>query len=300
MNRREILKALATVPLVNALASCREDREATQSPPPKSKTHTLQILFEGPFALVLHKNNPNRLVAFVPRPDQQQRDFAHDFFFNEPYAPKPPMEKDPAGYHFQLSNEGLRTYAETYINPGFADFNAQTEKWRLSDRIVTVELPFPNSINFSGRPLHVKFVSGRTGLMPTNHILEYYLDSAERVKLICSQLEGKCPASPNCPPGVLRFFFGVAPRYKQDAQKHAVEFFNFMLHKCFPDLEEQYKLSYIEPSEEKRGTTSAAMPRLLPAVMDSAVPNARLLRASSVLDCQFAGLIVRTNTGPTG
>src|SRR5262249_48621047 len=123
-----------------------------------------------------------------------------------------------------------------------------------------------------------------------------------KIKLMCSQLEGKCSASPNCPPGVLRFFFGVSPRDKHDGQKHAVEFFNFMLHRCFPDLEEQYKLAYVEASEEKRSTTASAanMPALLPAVANASTPAVRLLRTSAVLDCQSVGLIVRTNSGPTG
>ena len=233
MNRREILKTLAVMPLSSALASCREDRASPPPAPSKSdKIHTLQVLFEGAFTLVLQKNKPNRLIAFVPRADQDRHDFAHDFFFNDPSTPKPVIGKEPTGYHFQLSGDGLRTYPETYINPGFADFAAQTEKWRLSDRVVTVELPFPNSINFSGRPLHVKFASGKSGLMPTNHVLEYYVDDAEKVKLMCSQLEGKCPSSPNCPPGVLRFFLEYRRRRKMMDKSMQL---NFLI-SCFTDF----------------------------------------------------------------
>ena len=301
MNRRKVLKALAAMPFASVLASCSEEH-SSPAPEKGKRIHTLQVLFEGPFALVLQKNKPNRLIAFVPRVEQERYDLAHDFYFNDPTNAKPPVEKDPVGYHFQLSENGLRSYAETYVNPGFADFTAQTEKWRLLNRIVTVELPFPNSINFSGRPLQVKFASGRSGLMPTNHILEYYVNDAEKVSLTCSQLEGKCPSSPNCPPGVVRFFFGVSPRKKDDEQKHAVEFFNLMLHRNFPELEERYRLAYIEPSEEnRRGSPSAAItPTLLPAMMSPTVPPARLLRASAVLDCQLGGLIVQTNSGPMG
>ncbi len=261
----------------------------------------MQILFEGAFALVLQKNNPNRLVAFVPRIDND-RDLAHDFFFNDPLTPKMALEKEPAGYHFQLSGEGLRSYSDTYINPGLADFTAETEKWRLPDRIVTIELPFPNSINFTGRPLNVTFTSGKKGMMPTNYLLEYYVENAEKVQLMCSQLEGKCPASPNCPPGVLRFFFGVSPKVKDDGPKHAVKFFNAVLRTSFPDLEARYQLSHVEPSEELRKNQAASVntPRLLPAVVNSVTPAAYLVRASAVLDCQSAGIIVRTNTGPMG
>ncbi|MGZ4865828.1 MAG: hypothetical protein ACXV7C_01305 [Candidatus Angelobacter sp.] len=309
MRRREILKALAIVPIASAIGNCLQDRPAPSAAPPKGKNvHTLQILLEGAFAVVLQKNKPNRLIAFVPRPENDGHGLDHDFFFNDPTAPRPAVGKDPAGYHFQLSEEGLRSYPETYINPGFADFTAYTQKWRLSDRVVTVELPFPNSINFSGRPLHVEFASGRTGVMPTNYILEYYVEEAEKVKLTCSQLGDKCSPSPNCPPGVLRYFFGVSPTRKDGAEKHekgnagnhAVEFFNFMLRRCFPELEE-HRLAYIEPSEIRGGRPSSAIrPRLMPGVLTPDSPSAHLLGVSAVLDCQSIGPIVRTNAGPTG
>jgi len=301
MNRRDIIKAIAAVPLASAFGSCHEERASPPDAHQGKRIHTLQILFEGAFSLVLHKNNPNKLVAFVPKPDNGHRELEHDFFFNDPSMPRHPLGKDPAGYHFQLADDGLRLNPDTYINPGFADFTADTEKWRLSERVVTLELPFPNSINFSGRPLHVKFASGRSGLMPTNHVLEYYVEDPDKVKLMCSQLEGKCPASPNCPPGVLRYFFAVSPQIKGDGQKHAFDFFNFILHTCFPDLEERYRLSYIEASEENRGqTTDGNVPKVRPTIFNSDVPPARLLRASAVIDCQSAGLIVRTNSGPMG
>ncbi len=299
MNRREILKAMAMVPLTNALAGCRE----SPSPPasersPSARVHTLQILFEGAFALVLRKDNPSRLIAFVPRADHGNATLAHDFFFNDPLTARP-ASKGAEGYHFQLADDGLRPYAEAYVNPGFADFEASTEKWHLPERAVTVELPFPNSVNFSGRPLHVKFVSGKSGLMPTNHLLEYYVEDPEKIKLMCSQLEGRCQPSPNCPPGIVRFFFGVSPQNKSDGQKHAVDFFNFMLRTSFPDLEKRYQLSYIEASEEKTNPGAVA-PSVRPAIYNSTIPAVRLLRTAAVLDCQSGGLLVHTNTGPTG
>jgi hypothetical protein len=305
MRRREILKALATVPIASALGNCLQYRPSPTPTPSKEKSvHTLQILLEGTFAVVLHKNKPNRLVAFVPRPEEEAHGLDHDFYFNDPTVARPSI-KDPAGYHFQLSEAGLRNYPETYVNPGFADFIAYTEKWRLPERIVTIELPFPNSINFSGRPLRVEFASGRPGLMPTNYILEYYLEEAERVKLTCSQLGDNCTPSPNCPPGVLRYFFGVSPTKvsptkKGDEQDHAVRFFNFMLRRCFPELEE-HLLASIELSEKSRGRTSSALPpRLMPGVLTSDSPSPHLLGVSAALDCQSIGPIVHTTKPPTG
>jgi hypothetical protein len=301
MRRRDILKAFATLPIASALGNCLQDRPGPKAAAPKeTKIHTLQILLEGPFAVVLEKNKPNRLVAFVPREDQGQHDLAHDFFFNDPTTPRPPAGKDPAGYHFQLSGEGLRSYPETYIDPGFADFTAYTQKWRLGNRVVTLELPFPNSINFSGRPLRVEFASGRPGIMPTNYILEYYLEDAEKVRLSCGQLGDKCSPSPNCPPGVLRYFFGVSPSSNESPEKHAVDFFNFLIRRSFPELEE-HLLAHIEPSEKRGGRTSSALrPRLMPAVLTTDSPSAHFLGVSAVLDCQLIGPIVRTGATPMG
>jgi hypothetical protein len=273
----------------------------------------VQILLEGAFAVVLHKNSPNRLIAFVPRPEEEGHGLDHDFFFNDPTSPMSPRPRegqDPAGYHFQLSEAGLRNYPETYVNPGFADFEAYTQKWHLPDRIVTIELPFPNSINFSGRPLHVEFASGRLGSMPTNYILEYYVEDVKKVNLLCSQLGDKCPPSPNCPPNVLRYFFGVSPakapstnkedKYaKDDEQEHAVNFFNFIIRRCFPELQE-HLLKHIEPSEKSRRRTSSAFrPRLMPGVLTPDAPPAHLLEVSAALDCQSIGPIVHT-TKPAG
>jgi hypothetical protein len=105
---------------------------------------------------------------------------------------------------------------------------------------------------------------------------------------------------------MLRYFFGVAPKpmsgnkyMKDDPQKHAVEFFNFTIRQCFPELTE-HLLAYIEPSERNRGRTSGALrPKLTPSVFDGDSPSAHLLRVSAVLDCQSIGLGVHTSTGPT-
>lgn len=302
MRRREILKALATVPVASALGNCLQYRPSPTPTPSKEKSvHTVQILLEGAFAVVLQKTKPNRLIAFVPRSEEESHGLDHNFYFNDPTVPQEAARaarKEPAGLYFQLSEAGLRNYPETYVNPGFADFEAYTQKWRLPDRVVTLELPFPNSINFSGRPLRVEFTTGRSGHMPTNYILEYYVEEAEKVKLTCSQLGEKCAPSPNCPPGLLRYFFGVSPTKAENAEKHAVEFYNFTLRRCFPELEE-HLLTYIEPSEKSRGRTSSALrPRLLPGVLNGDSPSAHLLGVSAVLDCQSIGPLVHTNAGP--
>jgi hypothetical protein len=301
MRRREILKALATVPVASALGNCLQYRPTPTPTPSKEKPiHTVQILLEGAFAVVLQKSKPNRSIAFVPRSEEEGHGLDHKFYFNDPTQEAPKAaRKEPAGMHFQLSEAGLRNYPESYVNPGFADFEAYTQKWRLPDRVVTLDLPFPNSINFSGRPLRVEFTTGRPGHMPTNYILEYYVEDAEKVKLTCSQLGEKCAPSPNCPPGVHRYFFGVSPTDKENP-RHALDFYNFTIRQCFPDLCEHF-LAYIEPSEKSRGQSSGELrPKLMPSVLNCESPAAHLLRVSAVLDCQSIGPIVHTSSSPTG
>ncbi|HET9838960.1 MAG TPA: hypothetical protein VFR84_12050 [Candidatus Angelobacter sp.] len=299
MNRRDILKAIATLPFASTLAYSRESQKAP-SQSKDDRAHTLQILLEGPFALVLQKGKTDRLTAFVPR--AEERDLAHDFYFNDPTTPKAPLLKESTGYVFQLSEAGLRKECDPYINPGLADFTAETEKWHLAERVVTLELPFPNSINFTGKPLHVRFATGeRAGRMATNFVLEYYLEHPE-VTLNCPQLEGRCSPSPNCPPGIIRYFFGVAPRYKGDSQEHAREFFNsVLLHKFFPDLERRYSISYIEPSfQHQNQGPPAGTAKPTKAVFDPSFNHPNLLRVGAVLDCDLGGITVSTSAGPTG
>ena len=311
MNRRDILKTLALVPFATSLGSCREDSSPPPAPSKSKKIHTLQVLLEGPFAVVLEKNKPDRLIAFVPRPEPDQRKLAHDFYFNDPATPQAATKREQ-GYTFHLATDGLRSYSETYLNPGYADFTAETEKWRLPDSLVKLELPFPDSINFSGRPLHVDFESGKQGMMPTNYILEYYVNQPENIKLASPQMGGKSSSSPNCPPGVVRYFFGVSPQIKDDLAGHARDFFNFMLHVAFPDLEARFRIKRLESSHQdptggsNRDSALDYAPdasyraQLVPAVANPATRPPRLLPVAAVLDCQSGGILVKTNSGGGG
>jgi hypothetical protein len=323
MNRRDVLKALGFLPMVGVLQGCtRGDSSNAPSPTKETEIHTLQILLEGAFAVVLQKQS-QRLTAFVPLPDPSRKDLEHYFCFNDPEDPKKLSEKTKE-FRFELSPEGLHTYSSQdqrkdigpYVNPGFDDFSAETEKWFLPPSLVILDLPFPRSLNFSGRPLDVKFGKKALkpfGKMPTNYILEYRVDDKQKVKLKCNQGEMQCSPSPHCPPGVLRYFFGVGPinHDPKKREEHAVDFFNFILKKAFPQLEEKYEIASIEPSDYQEPGASgglrpavfkadeAASPATLPAVL-SPDKAARLLPVASLVDCQIGGILVGTRTGPTG
>ncbi|HZS26407.1 MAG TPA: hypothetical protein VFB76_04195 [Candidatus Angelobacter sp.] len=320
MKRRDLLKAFSVLPIAAALSECRESQYKA-TPPPKhggEAVHTLQILLEGTFAVVL-RQDINRLTAFVPRPDPKAADLAHYFYFNDPEHNTEPRKADSKGYHFELGAEGLRKYPNAklppYINPDFNDFVAETQKWRLLDSLVTINLPIPRSINFMGRPLHVEFGPNalkHTGLMPTNHILEYGVEDVGKIGMKCDDPEGHCANLPFCSPGIARFYFGVRPVMNglQERQKHAVAFFNFMLERAFPELRQKYELKYIERAddtpESSRGAYPTAFnkvkqsPVLVPEILDSASPRPRLVRVASMVDCQAGGILVKTNKAPIG
>jgi hypothetical protein len=316
MNRRDVLKALGALPIASALEGCMHGRSVPTPDPAKTKTHSLQILLEGAFAVVLQKQS-HRITAFVPRPDPGRKDLAHHFYFNDPGSPQV-LDERSKGYRFELPGEGLYRYSkpdeDPYVNPGFSDFSAQTEVWTLPPSIVILDLPFPRSINFSGRPLNVRFgpkALKPTGVMPTNFIFEYRVEDEKRVQLKCDQPGMQCSPSPHCPPGIIRYYFGVGPTMhdQEGRQKHAVEFFNFILSKSFPELREKYELAYIEPSDyEQPGESGSTRPvsftqpigvssTAIPAVLGSA-PPARLLPVASLVDCQSGGFLVSTRTPP--
>jgi hypothetical protein len=323
MNRRDLLKVLGMLPIAGVLQGCARG-DSTPAPTPSKETniHTLQILLEGAFAVVLQKQ-AQRLTAFVPLPKPGRNDLAHYFCFNDPENPKELNEKTKE-FRFELSGDGLHTFSNQnqeknispYVNPGFDDFSAETEKWNLPPSLVVLDLPFPRSINFSGRPLDVKFgrkALKKSGKMPTNYILEYRVDDQEKVKLKCNQGEMQCSPSPHCPLGVLRFFFGVGPltHDPKARQQHAVDFFNFTLKEAFPELQEKYEIASIDPSDyEEPGMSGrtrpvafkedvGTLPALLPAVLGSEDRIVRLRRVASLVDCQIGGIIVGTRTAPT-
>src|SRR4029077_4641379 len=203
------------------------------------------------------------------------------------------------------------------VNPGFNDFSAEVGSWRLPPSLVVLDLPFPRSINFSGRPLNVKFGKHAlkpNGLMPTNYILEYRVDNASKVQLRCDNPEIHCSPSPHCPPGVLRYYFGVGPTMGDAAgrERHAVEFFNFLMGAVFPELGQKYELVETEASDyEEPGGGATAYPAsfdlaagqsasLIPAILSARTPRPRLLSVASLVDCQSGGFLGSTTKPPTG
>jgi hypothetical protein len=254
--------------------------------------HTVEVHLDGAFAVVIQKNKNNSILAFSPRDPSEP----HKFYF---YSPIRELDATK-NYHFTLSEDGLEQSKKPEIRPGFEDFFAETEHWRLTDNLVMIELPAPESITFSGHREFVTFASGRTGWMPTNHILKYRAKDASRAKLLCSQMAEGCPASPDSPPGTARFFFEVGPPQGSDPMHtHAVNFFNYMLERCFSDLKDKYELKSIGyPGGGNK--TASIYPEIVPAVLRTDNSQGWTREVSYTLDCKLGGLTTTTSSPPTG
>jgi hypothetical protein len=285
MNRRNLLKTLAAVPLVSALGACK-DNDDDDKRRHGFAGHRVQVLLDGAFAVVIQHEKPNSVLAFSPR----DKDEPHQFHFNDPdYAQA--AAKD---YNFELLPEGLKHNDRPEIASGFSDFHASVKQWKLTENFVAIKLPIPTRITFAGHRERVVFKSNKPGWMPTNHILEYDVIDPDGIKMTCKELGKACAASPDSPEGLTRFFFEVGPPYGTPAN-HAVTFFNHMLTGSFPELVANYSLFQIL---DKRDGSPARTARLVSAAMADDAPPARLLNASYTLDCKVGGLLVDTSAPP--
>lgn len=286
MNRREILKALVTVPVASALGAWKkEDDDKSQQRP---MVRRLQILLDGAFAVVVQHDKANSILAFSPLDKKEP----HQFYFNDSFY------RQEAGktFHFELLPKGLKKAARPEIAPGFNDFNATTKKWRAGENFITIKLPCPKRIAFAGHREYVVFKSKsrKPGWMPTNHILEYDVLDSDQVKMECQELGKECSTSVDSLPGLMRFFFEVGPS-QGTPSNHAVNFFNDMLEASFPELVPNYSIAEIKDLRNEKQSTTAG---LMPAVMNNTTRLAELRNASYTLDCKLGGILVNTSTSP--
>jgi hypothetical protein len=279
MNRRNLLKAIAAVPVIGVLSSCKDKDDEDKSPRGPA-AHQLQILLDGAFAVVIQHGKPDSILAFSPRDEKEP----HQFYLNDPdYA-----QAADKNYNFELLPEGFKHNERTEISPGFADFHASVKSWKLTENFVTIKLPIPSRISFAGHRERVLFKTNKTGWMPINHILEYDVSDPEKIKMVCKELEKACSPSPDSPKGLTRFFFEVGPPQGTD-HSHAVNFFNDMLNASFPELVANYSLADILDKRNERPATTA---RLVSTEMRLDTPPARLLNVSYTLDCKLGGILV--------
>ncbi|HEY1938096.1 MAG TPA: hypothetical protein VGJ33_09195 [Candidatus Angelobacter sp.] len=274
MHRREVLKGLAALPLAGVLTGCDHDKRGKEE-----RSHVVEVHLEGAFALVIQENKENSILAFSPRPPAGEEE--HQFYFNGSHD----AENTTKPVKFNLSLDKQDHGRRPEIDPGLKDFHFTTENWRVGDSLVTLELPAPTEITFSGHRLPVTFQSDhRKAFISSNHILRYELPREAQPKLDCGGLNHQCSPEDSYD-GVTRFFFEVGPkRYlkHEESQAHAIRYFNYVLQQSFPDLAAKFSL---EDPYKKQGTTQS---RLVPAVFQYDAQPATLNNVSYIVDCEVA------------
>jgi hypothetical protein len=318
MNQRHLLSATLVLSVLCGLSACRHEAGEHRPHPPEPAT--LKVILNGPFAIVLDKNKPSRITAFTPRDPQGM----HRVYVND-------LEKDrdrEKDYHFKLLSDGLNTTGRRpYIDQYFRDFNVETDEWKRENYAVTIDLPVPDVISFTLPAPTLFFENGKKAFMPLNHILEYRVDDAEKIRLFSAELKDLHPLScaelleqfehvcakqllsdyqKSCREmkGLLSscthsntktFFFGVGlpaeSLMTNEEKAHAVHFFNDVLLRSFPHLRNLRLAPLDNPGQTGNGSPGGM---LIPAVVKYPMPNLRLLPVSAVIDCKVGGFIVTT------
>jgi len=198
MNRRDLLRGLASLPVASVLSSC-STKTNPAVPEPQSPSSTaaqpipsLKVILDGSFALVFDRGNPTRIPAFIPPdPDKMQEFYRNNF--------STPIDngQDPSHtYNFQLPSKGLEENRakRPYTDQCFRDFTKVTDVWKREKYFVTLELPVPDVITFVPPAVPVTFkLNHRSAMMPLNHVLRYRVQDAAAVQMT---REGSQPVKP--------------------------------------------------------------------------------------------------------
>src|SRR5437016_4437559 len=192
MNRRDVVKALLTLPATAVLGGCKERSENNPSPTPPEPPASgsiLRVVLHGPFAVVL-QTAQNRVRAFIPFDTRRE----HEFWFP---TPKSYVGASKQSYQFALSEAGLETNRRTpYVDHGFDDFNFRLGKWEPDQKLyfVSIDLPAPDVITYIP-PSEAVIFGGQPASMPIDHILEYRVNDSRKIRISSPQL-GEKPAVP--------------------------------------------------------------------------------------------------------
>jgi len=311
------LKGLLALPVTATFAGCetsvkREDSE--KSSPPVSGT--LQIVLNGAFAIVIQRNNRNRLRVFSPS------DPRHRFYFNNLEKTQQDQKKN---YNFEFLPDGLALHrGEVRVREELKDFHVRTDRWCQEDYFITIDLPAPEEIGFLPPLKTVRFkATGKEGHIAGTYVLQYRVadmnqvrmtlndgqedirplscaDLVERYTRTCSAMKdekvhGSCVDMVKrypeiCPEGSRTFFFGVGLPSEEADNGHAIQFLNDRILDSFPKLKTQLQLAPIV--ERAPFKTGALHGEMVPAVFSADQPRPRLLEVAAIVDCKFSGPIV--------
>ena len=201
----------------------------------------LHIRLEGPFSVVIQKNDTYRVRACtIADPD-------HQFVINGQQIPY----KSGDSFHFELLPDGLETYNSwPDIDPAFDWSNKATSNWDNDESyyFITMDLPCPQRI-MQDETARVIFDDYTSGLIPLNHVLVYAIEDFDKVKITSQEL-GAQDTDDN---GIFRLELGLPPNTPVSTiHDHSLMCYNSMLQQFFPDLDKDKKcrlkdIEIIEP-----------------------------------------------------
>jgi hypothetical protein len=186
MERRSLLQGLLALPIVGAVNGRRYNPSSDTFGSPQARATSLKVVIDGPFAIVVQKNNRSRIRAFTPRdPDK-----LHKFYFldgTEQLESKRALTPREASrrYNFELTSDGLETSLQrTEIDRRLASFNVSTDLWCQEDYPMTIDLPAPRRISALLPLMPVTFKNNKQeACMAVVHVLEYELTDPAQVKI---------------------------------------------------------------------------------------------------------------------
>jgi hypothetical protein len=288
MNRRNILKGMVALPFIAKTAAYAKLCGGGTCPSTGSNK-PLQIVFDGPFSLVLHTVSnssdvviPNGVMAFTPVEPHGK----HLLNLNGV-----PLD-EKKDHHFTLNIGGFTPPNQPCISSDFDDFCTDHTGFTLAPQnstageiFVSITLPCPNRIvTASGsQPIPVT-VGGSSKKMPQNHILEY--DVADLSKVTMSYRESGRNAAPFG--NLFLFEVGMDPTQNPDSDcSHLKQFYNQEILPFFPALAGN-------TIDVPAGTCPMFTPRLY-----FAPPLSRDDRKyhpfTTTLECKAGGLIATTS-----
>jgi hypothetical protein len=235
MYRRGVLKSLLAVPVFGTLGRLWADGA---SPTGDATINKLEIVFDGPFALLLQQNQPAKVTVFTPIEGHD----LHGFYANGVSRQETKkrhvlsLVADPGALQPNMTPPKL--------DPCLGDFNWHTDSFSSStNNLAESDLPSPDRIVCDDDSITpVKFEDGHLVNTPQGHVLEYtILDSSKSIKMTDSLGTDILPQpSPN--PGALRITLqiGMIVFRKNDPDprgSHAKSFHNVDLLGRFPKLQ---------------------------------------------------------------
>jgi len=193
MDRRALLQGLLALPVVSALDRTRYAHAQTPS-----SAVTLRIVLDGAFAIVLQADSRWRIRVFTPIDTAGMHEF-HVFGRDLAHTCKDgEITSIPQRYNFTLLPDGLKpSSTRPTIDNCLDDFNVTTDLWCQSRYFVTVDLPTPRNITFMP-PMSRVIFKNRTrrskdktneGCMPSNHVLEYDVTDATKLRMAWQQMK---------------------------------------------------------------------------------------------------------------